>query len=163
VAEYKFLTTWLLDVPIEPVWNAIVDYRQLPTWWKAVVTVEEIQPGDSTGVGSLWNMVWKTPLAYTIAFKSRITRIEAPHRLELSAIGEMEGTGRWELSPTAEGTLVKYYWNVKTTKPWMNFLALFIRPLMEWNHNAIMKQGGEGLAHFLGARLLKAESADAPE
>lgn len=163
MAEYRFLTIWLLDAPIEKVWAAIVDYKQLPTWWKAVSKVEEIQPGDATGFGSVWYIVWKTPLSYSLAFESRITCVEAPHRLELNAIGEVEGSGRWELSPAEEGTLVKYYWMVRTTKPWMNFLALFIRPLMEWNHNAIMHQGGEGLAQFLGARLLKAEAANAPD
>lgn len=163
MAEYRFLTVWLLDAPIGKVWEAIVDYKQLPTWWKAIVKVEEIQPGDSTGVGSVWHMVWKTPLSYTIAFESRTTRVEAPHRLDLTAVGEVEGSGRWELSSVEEGTLVRYYWIVRTTKPWMNLLALFIRPLMEWNHNATMKQGGEGLAQFLGVRLLKVEAAEAPE
>ena len=163
MAEYRFLTIWLLDAPIEKVWDAIVDYKQLPTWWKAVAKVEELQPEDATGAGGVWNMVWKTPLSYTIAFESRITRVEAPHRLELSAIGEVKGIGRWELSQTEEGTLVQYYWIVQTTKAWMNFLALFIRPLLEWNHNATMQQGGEGLAQFLDARLLKSEAADAPE
>lgn len=163
MAEYRFLTIWLLDAPIEKVWEAIVDYEQLPIWWKAVARVEEIQPGDAGGVGSVWNMVWRTPLSYRLAFESCITRVEAPHQLELTAVGEVEGVGRWELSPTEEGTLVRYYWMVKTTKPWMNFLALFLRPLMEWNHNAIMQQGGEGLAQFLDARLLKVEAANALE
>lgn len=163
MAEYRFLTIWLLDAPIEKVWEAIVDYTQLSTWWQAVVKAEEIQPGDSTGVGSVWHMVWKTPLSYTIAFESCITRVEAPYQLELNAVGEVEGIGRWELSPVEEGTLVHYHWIVRTTKPWMNLLALFIRPLMEWNHNATMKQGGEGLAKFLGVRLLKEEAAKAPD
>ncbi|OKH36830.1 hypothetical protein NIES2119_15525 [[Phormidium ambiguum] IAM M-71] len=100
-------------------------------------------------------MTWKTPLAYTLTFTSQITTVEPPILLELKAKGEVKGTGRWELSTSPEGTLVHYYWKVRTTKDWMNFLALFIRPLMEWNHNAIMKQGGEGLAKFLGIRLLQ--------
>ena len=163
MAEYRFLSTWLLDAPIEKVWDAIVDYQHLPTWWQSVAKVEELQPGDSTGVGSVWNLVWRTPLSYTIAFESHITHVEPPHCLELKALGEVEGRGRWELSTTESGTLVNYYWFVKTTKPWMNFLAMFVRPLLEWNHDTVMKQGGEGLAQFLNVRLLRVESANIPE
>ncbi len=162
MANYNFLTVWLLDAPIEKVWDAIVDYEQLPTWWKAVDHVAQITPGDANGLNSVWYLTWKTPLSYTISFESRTTYVEPPYRLELLAIGEVEGTGRWELSTTDEGTLVKYYWTVKTTKAWMNFLALLIRPLMEWNHNAVMQQGGESLARHLGARLLKSEAIDLP-
>ncbi len=42
----------------------------------------------------------------------------------------------------------------------MNALALLIRPVMAWNHDAIMRQGGVGLATFLGVPLLKAEAVD---
>lgn len=155
MANYEFVTIWLIEAPIEKVWDAIRDYKNFPTWWKAVDKIVEIEPGDRNGVGSLWQMTWKTPLSYTLSFASRITTVEPPTLLELKATGELEGTGKWELSTSPEGTLVRYYWTVRTTKAWMNFLALFIRPLMEWNHNAIMKQGGEGLAQFLDVRLLK--------
>ena len=103
-------------------------------------------------------MTWGTPLAYTISFTSTIIRVEAPKLLELNAIGEVEGIGRWELESTTEGTLVRYYWTVKTTKAWMNLMAIFLKPLMEWNHNATMHQGGQGLADFLGATLIREEA-----
>ena len=163
MSEFRFLTIWLLDAPIEKVWQAIADYPQMPTWWKFVAQLEQLQPGDDLGVGSISHMVWKTPLPYRIVFQSEITHVEPPYRLELRATGEVEGTGKWELSTVEEGTLVHYYWIVRTTRPWMNFLTLLIRPLMEWNHNAIMQQGGEGLAQFLDARLLRSEAAKVPE
>ncbi|NJP11087.1 MAG: polyketide cyclase [Leptolyngbyaceae cyanobacterium RU_5_1] len=158
MAEYRFLTVWLLDAPIEKVWEAIVDYNRLPIWWKAIAKVEEIRPGDSTGVGSVCRMTWKTPLSYSLTYESTVTLIEPLHRLELHAVGELEGSGRWEVSTTEAGTLVHYYWMVRTTKTWMNLLALLIRPLMEWNHNAIMEQGGKGLAHYLGPQLLQVDA-----
>jgi hypothetical protein len=36
----------------------------------------------------------------------------------------------------------------------MNLVAPVARPLFRWNHNAVMHQGGQGLADLLGARLL---------
>ena len=49
--EYRFLTTWLLESPREPVWDAIYDQRAWPTWWRGVTDVVELDPGDEVGGG----------------------------------------------------------------------------------------------------------------
>jgi hypothetical protein len=49
---------------------------------------------------------------------------------------------------------VVYEWNVRTAKAWMNRIAPIARPAFEWNHDAVMRQGGEGLARRLGVELL---------
>jgi hypothetical protein len=36
----------------------------------------------------------------------------------------------------------------------MNLLAPVARPLFKWNHDQIMRQGAEGMARLLNARLL---------
>jgi hypothetical protein len=38
----------------------------------------------------------------------------------------------------------------------MNLLARLARPIFEWNHQVVMQQGAEGLAHLLNARLVSA-------
>ena len=52
MAEYRFLTTWLLESPREPVWEAIFDQRAWPAWWRGVEEVVELDPGEESGVGS---------------------------------------------------------------------------------------------------------------
>ena len=52
--------------------------------------------------------------------------------------------------------MVVYEWNVETTARWMNVLAPLGGPAFAWNHDRIMRAGGEGLAKLLGARLLAA-------
>ncbi|AFY70407.1 Polyketide cyclase/dehydrase [Thalassoporum mexicanum PCC 7367] len=154
MANYNFVTTWVIDAPIEQVWDAIVDYKNLPSWWPSVAKVEEIEPGDSDGLGGVWDMTWETPLSYTITFRSTVIETRAPHVLAIKAIGEVEGDGRWELSKAETGTIVKYYWTVQTTKAWMNLLAVIMRPVLEWNHNATMKIGASGLSQLLDADLI---------
>jgi hypothetical protein len=39
----------------------------------------------------------------------------------------------------------------------MNLLAPLARPIFEWNHDVIMRQGGEGLARLLDVRLVRVE------
>jgi hypothetical protein len=71
-----------------------------------------------------------------------------------SAHGELEGTGRWRLFEDAGVTAVLYEWNVSTSKRWMNAIAPLGRPVFAWNHDVVMRWGGEGLARRLGATLL---------
>jgi hypothetical protein len=153
---YRFLTTWLLEAAREPVFQEIWDYERWPSWWRGVQSAITLEKGDDEGVGSLARYVWKSRLPYRLEFEMRTTRVERPHLMEGSAEGELAGTGRWRLFEESGLTAVVYEWDVRTTAPWMNVLAPVARPAFAWNHDAVMRWGGEGLARRLGARLVTA-------
>ena len=155
--DYEFVTIWQLEAPIEEIWEEISHPKRWPGWWKGVESVTELRPGDENGVGSLHRCVWKSRLPYELAFDIQTTRVESPVAVEGVARGELEGTGRWRLSYKDGITTVRYTWKVRTTKPWMNLLAPLARPIFEWNHDVIMRQGGEGLARLLDVRLVRVE------
>ena len=154
IADYAFLTTWLLDAPREPVWEAIYDQERWPEWWRGVEEVEERNGGGDGGVGAVSRMVWKSLLPYRVEFEVTTTHVERPCLLQADAVGELAGIGRWRLYEQDGVTAVLYEWNVSTTKPWMNLLAPIARPVFEWNHDWVMSRGGEGIAKLLGCRLL---------
>ena len=155
MAEYAFLTTWLLESPRQPVWEAIHDQARWPEWWRGVEVAEELsRPADGGDVGTVAAMVWRSLLPYRVRFEVTTTRVEHPHLLEGRAVGELEGVGRWRLYEQDGVTAVLYEWNVTTTKPWMNLLAPLLRPVFEWNHDWVMARGGEGIAALLGCGLL---------
>jgi uncharacterized protein YndB with AHSA1/START domain len=155
MAEYAFLTTWLLESPREPVWEALHDQASWPSWWRGVEEAEELsRPPDGADIGTVARMVWKSLLPYRVEFEVTTTRVERPHLLEGHAVGELEGTGRWRLYEQGGVTAVLYEWNVSTAKPWMNLFAPLLRPAFEWNHDWVMARGGEGIARLLGCRLL---------
>jgi uncharacterized protein YndB with AHSA1/START domain len=155
MAEYAFLTTWLLESPRQPVWEAIHDQARWPQWWRGVEVAEELsRPPDGGDIGTVARMVWRSLLPYRVEFEVTTTRVEHPHLLEGRAVGGLEGVGRWRLYEQAGVTAVLYEWNVRTTKPWMNRLAPLLRPVFEWNHDWVMARGGEGIAKLLGCRLL---------
>jgi hypothetical protein len=154
MADYAFLTTWLLDSPREPVWEAIYDQERWPEWWRGVEEVEELDGGDGNRIGAVSRMVWKSLLPYRVEFEVTTTHIERPHLLQADAVGELTGIGRWRLYEHGGATAVLYEWNVATTKPWMNLVAPLARPVFEWNHDWVMARGGEGIAGLLGCKLL---------
>ena len=157
MADYAFLTTWLLESPRQPVWEAIHDQASWPTWWRGVEAAEEVRPGSDGDVGTVSRMVWRSLLPYRVEFEVTTTRVEHPHLLEGHASGDLEGIGRWRFYEQDGVTAVLYEWNVSTTKPWMNRLAPLLRPAFEWNHDWVMRRGGEGISALLGCRLLAAD------
>jgi uncharacterized protein YndB with AHSA1/START domain len=158
MADYAFLTTWLLDSPRDPVWEAIHDQQRWPSWWRGVEEAEELKAGkDGDDVGSVSRLVWKSLLPYRVEFEVTTVRVERPHLLEGHAVGELEGIGRWRLYEQDGVTAVLYEWNVATTKAWMNLMAPLLRPAFEWNHDWVMRRGGEGISSLLDCRLLASD------
>jgi uncharacterized protein YndB with AHSA1/START domain len=153
-AGYRFLTTWLLEAPREPIWDAIFDQKSWPSWWRGVESVVELDPGDETGVGSHSRLTWRSRLPYDLVFEARTRVVEKPCLIEADAEGELVGEGRWRLFENGTVTAVLYEWNVSTSKRWMNALAPALRPVFKWNHDWVMRNGGTGLADLLGCRLL---------
>jgi hypothetical protein len=153
MADYRFLTTWMIDAPAPAVWDAIYHPEAWPGWWKGVESVEKLHDGDGDGVGSVYRHRWKSVLPYTVAFDIETTRVELGTLIEGRAEGGLAGTGRWRFFH-GDATVVTYEWAVRTTKPWMNALAPVARPFFAWNHDVVMRHGGEGLARLLGGRLL---------
>jgi uncharacterized protein YndB with AHSA1/START domain len=154
VAEYRFLTTWLLEAEREPIWEAIYDSERWPAWWKGVLEAEKLEEGNETGVGRYGRYVWKSKLPYRLEFFVRTTKVEKPHLLEGNAEGELAGVGRWRLFEQDGATAVLYEWNVHTTRAWMNLLTPIARPIFAVNHDYVMRNGGVGIAKLLGVPLL---------
>ena len=153
--EYRFLSTWLLEADIVDVWNAIYDPLGWPAWWRGVERVEQLADGDESGVGRVFRNRWRSLLPYTVEFDATIRRAEPPRIIELDAEGELAGLGRWRMFD-GDAVAIVYEWNVRTTRRWMNALAPVARGAFEWNHGAIMRRGGEGLARHVNGRLLAA-------
>jgi uncharacterized protein YndB with AHSA1/START domain len=154
MAQYEFLTTWLLEADRDRVWDAIYDSERWPEWWRGVEEAEKLKEGDADGVGQEGRYVWKAKLPYRVEFFIKTTHVERPHLLQGDATGELAGIGRWRLFEQGGVTAVIYEWSVRTTRPWMNLLAPIARPAFQSNHDYVMRNGGEGLAELLGANLL---------
>ena len=143
-----------MEAPRERAWEVIDDALSWPEWWRGVVRVDELDPGGPDRVGSRYEIEWRSRLPYPLAFEFTTERVERPRVMEGRAEGELAGLGRWRLFEDAGVTAVVYEWNVRTTKPWMNMLGPVARPVFAWNHDVVMRWGGEGLARRLGATLL---------
>lgn len=147
MAEYRFLTAWLLDAGLDDVWEAVHTIELWPHWWRGVESVTKVRD-------SVYDHVWRSRVPYGVHFRIEVDVIDAPNLIVARAEGELAGTGTWRLYDDVGATAVTYDWNVRATRAWMNAVAPIAWPVFEWNHNVVMRWGGEGLAKRLGAHLL---------
>ena len=103
-----------------------------------------------------YRIAWRSRIPYDLEFEFVVHDLDEPSSMKGEARGELTGTGHWRLFEQNGITAVTYEWNVRTSKRWMNALAPVARPIFEYNHNVVMRWGGEGLARRLGCNLLAA-------
>lgn len=152
--QYEFVTKWILDGTTAQRVYETLSSRAYGEWWEGV-TVQVLEEGDEQGLGELRESVFTTKLPYKLRFQSRWTKLERPSVIEMEAFGELEGTGRYDITQTGSRTEVVYTWKVRTTKAWMNVFAPLMKPLFVWNHDQVMHRGAVGLANRLQATLVQ--------
>lgn len=154
MGAYHFTSTWQIAAPLETVWQTVSDSESWPAWWKWVKRVTRATPSDTLEVGQKYRYVFATKLPYTLDFEMTLTRVEPLQTIEATARGELIGTGRWDLTHTDGVTTVKYTWDVKTAKAWMEWVDPIMRPLFVWNHNVVMDECASAMAARLQTRLV---------
>ena len=155
MAAYSFATRWQTPAPMERVLDVLKEVDRWPAWWRGVRSVERIAQGGADGIGATHRFVFRGRLPYSLAFSMRVTDVTAPSRLAGEATGELVGTGVWTLREVEGVTHIRYDWNVRTTRRWMNLLAPIARPLFARNHDIIMEWGRIGLATQLAMPVLR--------
>ena len=150
------MTTWLLRTSRESAWEVLEDPLSWPDWWRGVVRVGELDGGDEDRVGSTYRIAWRSRIPYELEFDFTVRKVDPPCCMEGDAHGDLTGNGRWLLFEREGVTAVLYEWHVETSKRWMRAVAPLARPVFDYNHDVVMRWGGEGLANRLGARLLAA-------
>lgn len=146
MASYRLTTTWLLGAERERVFALIRDFERWPDWWPGV---EEVSLDGDT-----MEQVWRSRLPYAVRFRAIVDEIEPPSRIDGRVEGALRGAGHCRLEAVPEGTRIDFELSVETTEAWMNLLAPLARPVFVWNHDHLMRRGGEGMARHLGAPLL---------
>ena len=159
MAEFRFITEWRIDAPLADVCDAISQCLDWPAWWKGVKKVEKLESGDARGIGSVYRFTWRGRIPYRFTFDMCVTDFVPFALLEGQATGEVIGTGRWDFFREDDVTMVRYRWHIRTNRLWMNLIAPIASPVFRWNHHQVMRQGAEGMARLLNARLESVHTA----
>ena len=151
--EYHFVTNWRVPGTVQQVSDILGDPLDLPRWWPSVyLAVEQIEPGDASGVGRVVALHTKGWLPYTLRWRFRVIESRRPYGFSLEAWGDFEGTGVWTF--TQDGSFVKitYDWRIRADKPLLRYLSFLLKPVFSANHRWAMARGEESLIAELGRR-----------
>ena len=130
VRTYEFRDRWEVAAPVGAVADALVDLERYPAWWPQVVAVASLGPDDA------W-VLCRSALPYTLDLVLSAVSREAP-LLEVEVAGDLTGTVRWRLTPTAAGTRLDFEQDVTVESRLLGLASYVARPLLTWNHDRMM-------------------------
>ncbi|MGZ5283430.1 MAG: SRPBCC family protein [Bacteroidia bacterium] len=150
---FRFKTKWIFEAPVEILWQEINNPAEWPNWWRGLYKVNQIKTSHANGLGAVYGFTWGNPWIFTLKFDLEITAIQPFKYIRGKASGDIEGIGTWYFTQENELAHVEYNWHVRTRKPMLNLLAIFLRPVLVLNHKIIMLAGAKGLAKRLNIKL----------
>ncbi len=158
MSRYHIVTTWRIEATLEEVGSILADIGRLTAWWPSVyLGVQELAPGDATGVGKEVALVTKGWLPYTLRWSFRVTEVDPPRRVVLVPMGDFTGRGEWCFVQEGPVAVIRYDWQVEAKKPMLRALTSLLRPVFTANHNWAMRKGEESLCLEVARRRAETE------
>jgi uncharacterized protein YndB with AHSA1/START domain/quercetin dioxygenase-like cupin family protein len=143
---YLFIDEWDVAAPPEAVFQAIADSRTYPDWWRPVYL--EVDSDSAIEVGGEALHHFKGRLPYHLHTRSVIAELDPPRTITADVDGDLRGRGKWTLTPTGQGTHVRFDWQVHADRKLLRVLTPVLRPIFRWNHNWAIARAMEGLEPY---------------
>jgi uncharacterized protein YndB with AHSA1/START domain len=143
---YRFVDEWDVAAPPEAVFEAIADARSYPRWWRPVYL--DVEADGPAKLGAEARQHFKGRLPYHLRTRSVIVEIDSPRRVVADVDGDLRGRGAWTLTPTRQGTRVRFDWQVHANRRLLRLLTPVLRPIFRWNHNWAIGRAMQGLEPY---------------
>lgn len=152
INDYHFITVWRIEGNVHDVSQIITDGDALARWWPSVyLGVQEIEPGDETGLGKVVDLYTKGWLPYTLRWRLRVSAI-ADNGFTLTASGDFQGRGIFTFAQDGPFAVVTYDWKIRANKPLLRYLSPLLKPIFAANHRWAMAKGEQSLKLELARR-----------
>ncbi len=144
--DYHFISIWKVKGTQEEVCAILEDAASLAVWWPSVyLDVKVLEPGNEKGLGKVVELYTKGFLPYTLRWKFKVIRSNAPFGYTIEAIGDFSGKGIWSFTQKGEEVEIEYDWRISAEKGMLKHLSFLLKPLFSWNHQWAMKKGEDSL------------------
>lgn len=147
--SYRFEDEWVVEAPIETVWNSLVNVESWPTWWKGLefsYSADKLPQGME---GKQYKTGWKSPLRYRLKINA-VIRKASSHALIVADIhGDITGVCTCCITEGRGETRGYFFLDVRTNTIWMSLFSPFLKRFFTRNHNLIMATGMHGFTMHL--------------
>ncbi|WP_197321486.1 SRPBCC family protein [Saccharomonospora sp. NB11] len=136
---YRFRTRWWLRADAPTVFAVLADLADYPRWWRDVRSVRQCD-ADTAELRA------RAVLPFTLALVLRRTEQDSrTGRLAVAIDGDLSGSLRAEVGPDGLGTRVEIVQEVEVRRRLLRVLSPWLRPVLRFNHAAMMRRGRQGL------------------
>jgi uncharacterized protein YndB with AHSA1/START domain len=143
-AEYQFVDTWQVPMPIEEVYELLGDPLRYPEWWPEAFPAAEGDPGPPKP-GNRVDILSKGFLPYRLRWTLTCVAVERPTRIHAEMTGDFVGTSTWTLTEADGGTRAVLDFRPSVAKRGVRELTPVLRPLFRANHRWAMARGQEAV------------------
>jgi uncharacterized protein YndB with AHSA1/START domain len=143
--EYAFRSQWWLPAPPRRVYDVLADVEGYPQWWSQVRRARRV---DATS----GELTCRSLLPYDVVFVMH-REVEDPDALVLRArmTGDLSGTSQWTVSANGSGSHAVFDEEVRVGSGMLRAAGRFVRPVLKYNHDLMMRAGERGLRAHLAA------------
>lgn len=144
--DYVFRSVWSVHAPAGTVFMVLADLGSYPAWWPEV-------RGIRRGGRDSAELACRSVLPYTLVFRASREREDAlAGVLRARLTGDLDGYCCWRIrsADRADG-LTRMTWEQRVTlrNGSLRMVAPFVRPLLRFNHELMMRSGERGLREYL--------------
>ena len=146
---YCFEEEWVVEAPVQTVWDGMVHVEEWPRWWEGLVfsnSADELPEGME---GKRYSTRWKGALPYGLDIHAVIREASTHASISADIHGDIEGVCTCRIEESQRGTRGVFSLDVRTTRPWMSLLSPFLKGYFSENHNRLMEKGMQGFSRYL--------------
>lgn len=109
-------------------------YRE---WWPWLRRFDAV----ALAPGEVWTATVQPPLPYRLTFRLHLLEVDAPRCVEVDVSGDIEGTARLEVVPTASGSDLHFRSDLGPRSPALATVARFAEPMVRFGHDWVIDAG----------------------
>jgi len=144
MSRYRFTGAWRIEAEPEHVFAALAEAEHYPNWWPGIIATRRID--DRSGEIRLRSLV-----PVEVVFVATQEAVDpAAGTLVARFTGDLEGTGRWEVSGRDHSTVARYEEEFAVRAKAARAAGVLARPVIRANHEHVMREGERGLRRHLG-------------
>lgn len=129
------------DLAPRHVWSTIEHTERFEAWWPWLRQVRLDGAGLEDGA-ELHGLV-SPPVPYQMRVRVVLDRCVAPHRIDATVHGDLEGEARLVLDPGGPdgtgGTEAEVSWTIEMMQRPMRLAARVAHPLLRWGHDRVVE------------------------
>lgn len=91
--------------------------------------------------GERWSAVVQPPLPYRLRFELRLHEVVAPRLVSAEVSGDIEGSARLEITPTADGSELHLVSELAPTNAVLRTVAQLASPMVRFGHEWVLDTG----------------------